>query len=435
MKRLSLFILSIFGMLILNAQESTIILLNYSALEKKVNKSNAEIKHPKKSLKYKTWVKRGQIMQDVYSIDLEQIYDGMSTQELKLFYKDPVKEVQQEIRRKNYTIYEYPRMHYYFLNDGLSLWKRIKSAYENPLDEALSSYKKAIELDQGGKVEAQIKPNLDRLINQLKQLGINDYYSGNRELALKAFENVLEINRLPVYQGYKDTVMIQYCGIISRESEKYQDAIKYYKELNEIQRSPDNYLLIKEDYCQLSDTASAMKILEEGLSVFPDSVNVFANLIDLCIKTNKIEEGLTIANEAIEKNPSNGYFHYWKGRLLIKSEIEDRIEQALEAYQRAIDANPKLSYAYFDKGFIYFLLGQEYYTRAGEEKDIKTRDFLNQEGQTNYEKSIPLLEKAAELSQSDRSMLVESYETLKRIYYKLQLMDKYNEISEKIKNM
>ena len=175
--------------------------------------------------------------------------------------------------------------------------------------------------------------------------------------------------------------------------------------------------------------------MKEGLTVFPDSTNVLANLVDLYIRKNMVREGLETVNKAIEKSPNNGFYHYWKGRLLIKTDDENRIEQALEAYQRAIDNDPKLSYAYFDKGFIYFLLGQEFYNRAGEEKDIKNRDLLNKEGHSNYEKAIPLLEKAAELSITDKNIVIESLETLKRVYYKLQMMDEYNSVSEKLKSV
>ena len=229
----------------LNAQESTIILLNYSAIEKKVIKSNEEIKNPKANAASKTWVKRGEIMQDVYRIDLEQVYDGMPTMELKLYYKEPLKQEQVEFNGKMYNVFQYERMHFYFQNDQLALWKRIKSAYENPLDEAVSSYKKAVELDKTNKVGAQIKKNLDDIKNQLKQLGINHYYSGNRESALNTFKLVNEVNNFAVYQGLKDTLMLQYCGIISRETGDYKQAIFYYSELNKLRSSPDNYLLMK----------------------------------------------------------------------------------------------------------------------------------------------------------------------------------------------
>ncbi len=433
MKRILLITIAIIGMMTIDAQE--VVLLRFAPIEKSVAKSNSDIANPRKSASSKTWINRGEIMQEAYRIDLEQIYDGMLPVELKLYYKEPIAISDETFNGKTYQVYEYERMHYYFLNNKLSLWKRIKAAFDNPLEEAYKSYMKAIELDQTDKVQVSIKKQLTDLKNQFKQLGINYYYWGDKEQALTSFSHVLDIDKLAVFLNAKDTLMIQYSGIISRETGDYKKAIEYYKEFNELKKLPDNYLLIKEDYLKMKDTASALQVLEEGFSVFPDSTNVLANLIDLCIKSNDYKKGLSIVNAAIEKNPNNGYYHYWKGRLLLKSDDENRIDDALEAYQNAIDADPSLSYAYFDKGFIYFLLGQEFFTRAGESKDISTRDILNKEGNDNYEKAIPLLEKASELSMRDISILKEVYETLKRIYYKMQMTEKYNAISEKLNTM
>ena len=46
------------------AQEaSTVVLLNYSAIKKKVEKSDADIQDPKKNIKAATWEKRGELYQ------------------------------------------------------------------------------------------------------------------------------------------------------------------------------------------------------------------------------------------------------------------------------------------------------------------------------------------------------------------------------------
>ena len=434
MKRLSLIIFSIIGSFALQAQE-TVLLLNYNTLKKKVDKSNVEITNPKANMAAKTWVKRGELMQDVFRVDLQQIYDAMDALQLKLFYKEPLKESDITLNGSNCHVLEYERMHYYFINDGLSSWKRIKLACDNPLDEAYNSYVKAIELDNGKKLLPGIKVSLTDLKRQFKQLGINDYYSGSKEKGLESFEKIVKIDNLPLFNGEKDTLMIQYSGIVARELGDYRKAIDYYKQLNQLKKDPNIYLSIKEDYLRLSDTTNALSIMEEGFAAFPDTVAIVANLVDLCIKTNKVDKGMIIVSKAIENNPTNGLFYYWKGRLTLKTSDNDRIDKALAEYNKAIEINPKLSYAYFDIGFIYFLIGQDFFARAGQEKDAKIRDLLNKEGINNYNKAIPMLEKAVEMNPEDKIIKKEAYDTLKRIYYKLQMMDKYNEVNEKIKNL
>jgi len=48
---------------------------------------------------------------------------------------------------------------------------------------------------------------------------------------------------------------------------------------------------------------------------------------------------------------------------------------------------------------------------------------------------MPMLEKSIDMNKDDKNIKRESYDTLKRIYYKLQLMDKYNDANEKLKDL
>jgi hypothetical protein len=183
MKRLTVIVFLIISTYILQAQE-TVLLLNFNNLKKKVEKSNAEIANPKKSATPKPWINRGELMQEVFVCDLQQIYDGMSSMQLKIFYKEPLKVSEVKLNRNTFNVLEYDRMHYYFLNDGLAGWKRIKVGFDNPLDEAYNSYLKAIELDKANKLGEDLLTQLNDLKRHFKQLGINDYFLGNKEQAL-----------------------------------------------------------------------------------------------------------------------------------------------------------------------------------------------------------------------------------------------------------
>lgn len=432
MNRLLIISLSIISFLNLNAQEA-FIPLNFNALSKKIATSNNDITNPKKNVIAKTWVKRGELMQQSFLVDLEETIGGMPPYQLKLFYKEPLKETKEELNGVTYDVLEYERMHYYFLDDALVMWKRIKSIEDNPLDKAFTSYVKAIELDKGNKLSDDIKTNLVNLKGHYNLVAINDYYSGKKELALVSFEKILEINKLPLLNGVKDTLMIKYAGIIARELGDYPKALDYYKQLSQIQKDPNTYLQIKDDYISIQDTANAILTMEEAFSVFPDTIAIISNVVDLYSRTNRIEDGISLINKSIERDSTNGLLYYWKGRLILKMPDEDRIEKALEMYNKAIVKTPDLSYAYFDIGFIHFLVGQEYFLNAGEEKDLKMRELMNNEGLEKYKKALPMFDKAIELGKNDKVIIKESYDTLKRIYYKLQMMDKYEEVNQKLK--
>ncbi len=433
MKHLLIICLAAIGFSSLKAQD-VFIPINYSALEKKVAKSNAEIADPKKKVNPKTWIRRGEIMLSAYEVDIEQIYEGMNPTSLILFYKEPVKSTE-EIDGKSYDVYSYERARFYFDNNALVMWKRIKMAYENPLIEAYNSFIKAEELDTNSKLSDDLLADYKKLKDHLKKNGINNYYTGNKEEALTNFELVLTINKRSLLKNVIDTVLIQYSGIIAREIHQIDRAIMHYKVLASVDNQPNTYLLLKEDYLKQKDTLNALSTMEEAFSKYPDTLNVVANLVDLYIRTDKIQEGLTTIETALSHNPEKGEFYYWKGRLQLNTTDEDRITQALASYDMAISKNPELYYAYYDIGFIYFLQGQDLFTRAGEEKDLKFREEMIKVGTENYELAVPNLEKALELNKINKEIRRETLDTLKRVYYKLQMTEKYDEASEMLKNL
>jgi len=408
--------------------------INYAALEKKVAKSNSEINDPKKSLDPKAWLKRGDIMISVFEVDLEETYEGMNPVNLVLFYKNPNKG-SETLNDKNYEVYSYDRIKFFFENNSLAMWEKTKYAFEDPLLEAYNSLVKTCELDQAGKLSDKTKESLTKLKNQLKIEGINSYYRGFKDIALRDFEMVLAVNKLPILKGEIDTMMIQYAGIIARELKQTEKAIKLYKELAEIDNQPNTFLLIKEDYLSMKDTINAIITVEKAFKKYPDSLNVVINLVDLYIRSNRIDDGLKTIDAALAHNPEKGEFYYWKGRLQLSATGDDRIERALESYNTAVQKSPDLFYAYYDIGFIYFLQGQDLFARAGEEKDKLLREKMVEVGKENYMKSLPNLEKALELNISNKEIKKETLDTIKRVYYKLEMMDKYEAATEQLKSL
>jgi len=433
MKRILIICLSVISFLGLNAQD-VFVPINFDALQKKIVKSDAEIADPKKGIDPKIWLKRGKLMLNATDVDLEQIYEGMNPTILASFYKEPVVSTE-DFDGRSQQVYTYERIKFYFENDGLASWVRLKSAYENSTTEAYKCFTKAIELDVAGKLTEELYEDFNKLKVQLKKNGINAYYRGDKEAALDNFEMVLEINKLPISKNFIDTIMIQYSGIIAREMNQYERSIKHYKELASVDNQPNTFLVLKEDYLKLKDTVNAVITMEKALEKFPDTLNVVANLVDLYIRTNRIEDGLKTINASIAQNPAKGEFYYWKGRLQLNTTADDRIAQALESYVLSIEKNPDLYYAYYDIGYIYFLQGQDLFERAGIEKDKKYREEMIALGAENFNKSLPNLEKALELNISNREIKKETLDTLKRVYYKLEMTDKYDEASEKLKNI
>jgi len=413
--------------------------MNYNSLEKQLEKSAEQVEHPKKGLKPKTWIKRGELLQKAFDIDLEYLTDGIDKVQFRLYYKDPLETLEETLEdgTKKETL-KYERMDYIFENGRLSYWIRKKSMVEDPLNKAFDVYLKALDLDGEGKYISDIQENLTSLKNQFKRAGINAYFLEDSDEAMADFEMVNKINDLDMFSGVVDTTMIQYTGIMAREVGDYEKAIKYYKKLTELDfGGPATYFNIKSDYLQMEDTTGAISIMEAAFNKYPDSLNVIANLVDIYIKGNQIEQGLETINKSIEKFPERGELLYWKGRLLLNSDHEDKIDEALEVYDKAVKLNSDLFYVYYDIGLIKFLQGQDIFSQAGLEKDMKRREQINKIATEKYEEAIPNVQKALDMSGDNITIKSESLDILKRIYYKLYGPEdqRYKDVVSQIDNL
>lgn len=434
MKRFLIISLILSGFLNMKAQD--VVLLNYNTLERKYEKSSEKIQHERKKLKDRIWFKHGILLQEIYKIGLEYVGEGTSLTEFKLYYDEPINTVTKQENGSEVKILEFENMDYYFVNDALQRWKRKKIVTEKPLDKAYEAYQKTLELDEKGRRTDDVKEQLQELKQQYVQAGINSYYNQNLDEALDDFEMVLNINDMDMFEGVIDTIMVQYSGIIARDLGNYKKAAEYYTKLASMNYGgPAVYLNVKNDYLQLGDSTMAIEIMEKAFNKYEDSINIVANLVDLYIKTGNIEQGLEKINQAILDNPDKGELYYWKGRLLLNSKDEDRIDQALEVYKKAVEKNPDLYYVYYDIGFIYFLQGQDIFSQAGLEQDTERRKEITEIATEKYEQALPMLEKALKLNEENAEIKRETLDVLKRIYYKLGMTEKYDEVTKKLNNL
>ncbi|MDF1574155.1 MAG: tetratricopeptide repeat protein [Bacteroidales bacterium] len=430
----------------LNAQDlgTTVVLLNANTVKKKVEKNDANIQDAKKSLKAKTWMDRGELFQDVFNIGLEQVQEGMDTKMLILFYKQPLSienETMEDGSQKETYIYE--NMKYIFIDGVLQQWVRVNPIHEEPLKVSMEAYKKALELDEGGKLESRIKEGLIEVKAMLKRQGVNDYYSEDYKGALDCFEDVLQINQLDLFAGELDTVMVQYSGIISREiaaktdnDELYNKSINYYKQLAAADfGGPNTYLQIKMDYMSLGDTVSALEILKEAYEKYPDTVSVIANIADTYIQMKDIDEGIAFMESVVENNPEIPESYYWLGRMLINKEEVEAIDKAIEAYNKAGEIDPSIYYVWYDLGYIYYLQGADFFERSNDEQDENIRNQLIELGKVKYQAAIPILEKAYELNSENEGVKYETLDLLQRIYYKEEMTDQYERVKALKENL
>ena len=411
------------------------ILLNHSTLQKKADKSDEQIVHEKKGMKETTWIKRGELFQDIDNLGLEQIQLGMDQTTVKLFYNNP----ESTDKKDDVEIYKYETINYFFENGRLRGWTRNNPIHENPLTEALRSYKKAIELtddDKKMKAQEKIKDNLEELKLQFQRRGQNQYYHENYLASLQAFESIHEVNNIPIFEGVIDTLMINYCGIVAREigvrylqdgkeqkaEEMYKKAIDYYDQLSDLgYGGSSNYIQMTRDYYAIGDTLGAINNLKKGLDQYPDSTLLVTVAAQAYYLMKENEKGLEFIAERLEKKPKCPAAYYWKGLLItnVKDVEEELIKEALALYDTSLMYDPANASVWYQSGYVNYAVGASYYEQESYEENAEMRKTLNEKGKEYYVSAAEKLEKTYELSADDPVIRKEALDLLKRIYYKL----------------
>ena len=108
----------------------------------------------------------------------------------------------------------------------------------------------------------------------------------------------------------------------------------------------------------------------------------------------------------------------------------DRLKKPLNRYNKAIEANDTYFDAYYNLGALYYNKGVKQIEVANAvpaSENEKYQEELKKADQW-FEKALPYMEKCHELK-PDQSLTLES---LKNLYYRLKMMDKYNAILEEL---
>ncbi|MBA7541760.1 hypothetical protein ES705_34076 [subsurface metagenome] len=299
--------------------------------------------------------------------------------------------------------------------------------YENPLPEAFKEYQKAIELDEKGKIEKIVNLQYPLLSNDFIQLGIEKFQEDKHKEAMEAFEYSLEIGKTPMFGGVVDTSVVFNAGLSAYNAKIWDKAIVYFTQAKDLEYDdPNLYPLMKEAYMESGDTLSAVKCLQEGFEKYPENEAVIINLINYYIESGANEEALEYLNYAIETDPENYSYYFGKG---LAYEKMDRVDEAIESYKKSIELKDDYFNTYYNLGALYFNRGVNLIEIANEIRDNEEYIKAKAKGDAEFAKALPYMEKGHEVNPEDVSIM----ETLRTLYRRLLMMDKYAEMDKKIK--
>ncbi len=309
---------------------------------------------------------------------------------------------------------------------GESKDDKIKDLVENPLQQAWSDYQKAIKLDEKDRINKDVDLQMATLQIDFINKGINMFNAQKYKEAFSAFENSLEVGKMPVFNGAVDTSIIYNTALAANNAGMYDEAIKYYKKAKDLgYGGPTTYVYMKNAYLAQKDSANALNILKEGFEKYPDNSNILVELVNYYLASGQSKQAMDYLQLAKKNDPTNASFYFAEGTLHEKMENP---EKAMESYKKAIEVDSTFFNAYYNLGVLYFNKSVKLYEKANEIMDNAKYAKAKAEADEVLKKSIPYMEKAHQLNPKD----VSTMETLKMIYYRLQMKDKLDTIQEQI---
>ena len=313
--------------------------------------------------------------------------------------------------------------------------ENFKKLSADPLTVAFESYLKALELDEKDRISKSVKIKLTLLVSDLTNQAVTAFNEENYEKALKSFEEIMAIEKTPVYKSEDpnsvDTVIIYNAGLAAYNAQNYDKAIEYYKEAAKYKyNGAQTYKYIAYAYFQKKDTASALVVLQEGLKEYSDNGPLMVEVINVYLNANKVDQALKYLDLAIAQDPKNASYHFAKGTLFDKLQ---RPEEAIDCYMKAIEFKDDYFDAYYNLAALYFNTGVKQVDVANAVPSNQPEKYEEEKNKADLEfkKSIPYMEKAHEINPTDKFTM----ESLKTLYYRLKMMDKHAEIIEKLKNL
>ncbi|WP_235208055.1 tetratricopeptide repeat protein [Saccharicrinis fermentans] len=305
--------------------------------------------------------------------------------------------------------------------------------------KAYEYYQKAIELDKKGdakgkkigKYKKEIGQALLFFGNQLTNAGVEAFNKEDFATAVTAFDGLLRLNEneyMVEIQGEKlDTAIVFNTALAAYNGKNWEMAEKYFdKAISVKYGGGDAVLLMHQMYAEKGDSAKMGDNLIRGFETYPEDNRILTQLINYYLETKQNDKALDYLNKAIESDKNNPSFYYARAVL---NDNSKNFDAALADYNKCLEIDSEYFNALYNLGVMYFNKGVEQMNVANAETDFKKFEAKKAIAEATFKESLPFFERATSIKPDEAAVL----ESLKTLYYRFEMMDKYKEVNEKLK--
>ena len=211
-----------------------------------------------------------------------------------------------------------------------------------------------------------------------------------------------------VYSGYK---MKDPKATLHHSYEALKDTVHY------------NYMLqyLAETYMLEKDTARYVASLKEGFKRVPTFPYFFPRLVEHYVERNQLDSAMTVVNEALTVVPDSDVYLAAKSNLLLE---QGKLQECIEVSKKVIEVNQKLADPYYNAGICYFNLAVD------QDKNSHNSRKVKEQVEENYRKALPYLVKYRELEPKEQGKWAFPLYT---IYLNLNMGKEFDEIDKVMK--
>ena len=297
----------------------------------------------------------------------------------------------------------------------------------DPLGKAVESYQKSLACDKKNKYTKDNIHNLKVAVSQYFNLAIDFYNKENYPRAISSFEAVLKLNEVKEIARL-DTQVIYNLALAANKAKDNEKAIIYFEKcLNYKYGGISIYYTLINLYQEKKETEKRLTLIKKGIDDYPnENSQLILLLVNHYLETKQTTEALAYLKIAIEKDGKNASLYFAQGTLF--DELK-QYEDALKSYNKATELKPDYFDAWYNIGALYNNKAADAIKKSNDSEEDADYQKYKEEADEAFNLALEPLEKAYALNSEDKNTLI----SLKQIYYKLQMMDKYKEIDAKLK--